>query len=98
MIEDAAHHFLRDVAVDQPGAEGVAQHVRPDRESALARQPVEEALGRPIGHRRAQRLVVEIHQHHLGAVLFAHQLGPLVLVVAVAGEHRVADRHRAREP
>ena len=28
MVEDAAHDFLRDVPVDQPGAEGVAPLVR----------------------------------------------------------------------
>jgi hypothetical protein len=97
MAKQRPHHVQIDPGTDPVGGRGVAQHVRPDWESALARQPVEHALGRPVGHRRTQRLVVEIHQHHLGAVL-THQLGPLVLVVAVAGEHRVADRHRAREP
>ena len=52
---------------------------------------------RPVGHRRAERLVIQVDQHHVVAGL-THGLGPLVLVVGVAGEHRVAGRHRAREP
>ena len=59
VIEDAAHHFLRDVAVDQPGAEGVAPLVRgqPDRaavrvtdiaagQPAIEREPVGRRGGR----------------------------------------------------
>jgi hypothetical protein len=54
VIEDAPHHFLRDVAVDQPGAEGVAPLVRgqPDRAAVsvtdiAAGQPAVEGV--PVG-------------------------------------------------
>lgn len=39
--------------------------------------------------------MVEVDQHQIGVI--AGQHGPLILVVDVTGQHRVAGRHGARE-
>ena len=93
VIEDAAHDFLRDVAVDQPGAEGVAPLVRGqlDRaavlvadiaagQPAVEREPVGDEAGRgpAVGVLRRPR-----EQHRLpsrDAVLLFDDQGVELLV------------------
>jgi hypothetical protein len=62
LIEDASHHLLRDIAVDQPRAEGVAPLVRSQLDRAAVRvtdiaagQPAieREPVGRGGGRRPA---------------------------------------------
>ena len=92
MAEQGLHHVKIGPSPDPAGGRRVPEHVGPHRETALPGQPLEEPLRRAVGHRRAQGLVVEVDEHHVAAVL-AEDLRPLVLVVGVASQHRVAGGH-----
>ena len=96
MAEQGLDHVKVDAGPNPVRGRGMAQHVRPDGEPASSREPLEPALRGPVGHRRADRLMVEVDHDHLSPVL-AGQPGPLMPVAGVSGEHRVAGRHGPRE-
>ena len=92
---------LYDIEI-HPGAHPVRgrrmpEHMRPHRKPAVRGQPFEEPFRRTIGHRRAQRFVVEVDEHHV-AVVAAEDLRAFELVVRVRRQHRLARRHGAGKP